>query len=166
MMDVSDGLVLDASRLAAASDVSIAARQRRARRRPRLGAPGGEDHALLATFPPTRRCRRASGAIGRVQARGEHAVLVDGRPHERQRRLGPLPRLGLARDRMTHDRAVLFLARRPEDQGVPSAAIARLVTALDAIPHVHTLTVVRHGHVVAELRGRRTSAMRPTRSTP
>ena len=39
---------------------------------------------------------------------------------------------------------------RPEDQGVPSAAIARLVTALDGIPHVHTLTAVRHGHVVAE----------------
>ncbi len=39
---------------------------------------------------------------------------------------------------------------RPEDQGVPSAAIARFVTALDDIPHVHTLTVVRHGHVIAE----------------
>ncbi len=39
---------------------------------------------------------------------------------------------------------------RPDDQGVPTAAIARLVAALDDIPHVHTLTVVRHGHVVAE----------------
>jgi CubicO group peptidase (beta-lactamase class C family) len=39
---------------------------------------------------------------------------------------------------------------RPEDQGVPSGALARLVQALDEIDHVHTLTVVRHGHVVAE----------------
>lgn len=39
---------------------------------------------------------------------------------------------------------------RPEDQGIPSAALARLVGALDGIDHVHTLTVVRHGHVVAE----------------
>ena len=38
----------------------------------------------------------------------------------------------------------------PETQGIPAAALARLVTALDEIPHVHTLTVVRHGHVVAE----------------
>ncbi|MCC2032397.1 serine hydrolase domain-containing protein [Microbacterium allomyrinae] len=39
---------------------------------------------------------------------------------------------------------------RPEDQGVPSAALARLVTALDEIQHVHTATVIRHGHVVLE----------------
>src|SRR5688572_29957631 len=39
---------------------------------------------------------------------------------------------------------------RPEDQGVPSAALARLVSALDAIEHVHTVTVIRHGHVVLE----------------
>ncbi|KAF2414094.1 hypothetical protein B1729_06625 [Microbacterium sp. B35-04] len=37
---------------------------------------------------------------------------------------------------------------RPEDQGVPTAALARLVSALDAIEHVHTVTVIRHGHVV------------------
>jgi CubicO group peptidase (beta-lactamase class C family) len=39
---------------------------------------------------------------------------------------------------------------RPEEQGVPSAALARLVAAFDAIEHVHTATVVRHGHVVLE----------------
>ena len=45
----------------------------------------------------------------------------------------------------------LLLPRsRPEDQGLPSAAVARLVGALDLIPHVHTLTVARHGRVVAE----------------
>lgn len=38
----------------------------------------------------------------------------------------------------------------PGAQGIPSAAIARLMAALDGIPHVHTLTLVRHGHVVAE----------------
>lgn len=47
---------------------------------------------------------------------------------------------------MTH----LLPRARPEDQGVPAAAIARFVRALDDIPHVHTMTVVRHGHVVAE----------------
>jgi len=39
---------------------------------------------------------------------------------------------------------------RPDDQGVPTAALARLVTALDTIEHVHTVTVIRHGHVVLE----------------
>lgn len=33
---------------------------------------------------------------------------------------------------------------------MPSAAISRLIGALDRIPHIHTLTVVRHGHVIAE----------------
>jgi CubicO group peptidase (beta-lactamase class C family) len=47
---------------------------------------------------------------------------------------------------MTH----LLPRSRPEAQGVPAAAVARLVAALDDIPHVHTLTVVRHGHVIAE----------------
>jgi len=38
----------------------------------------------------------------------------------------------------------------PERQSVPSAAISRLIAALDDIPHVHTLTVLRHGHVIAD----------------
>ncbi|MBD3941579.1 serine hydrolase [Microbacterium sp. NEAU-LLC] len=38
----------------------------------------------------------------------------------------------------------------PEQQGIPTAAIERLVAALGGISHLHTLTVVRHGHVVAE----------------
>jgi CubicO group peptidase (beta-lactamase class C family) len=38
----------------------------------------------------------------------------------------------------------------PESQSVPSAAISRLIAALDGIDHVHTLTVVRHGHVITE----------------
>ena len=46
--------------------------------------------------------------------------------------------------------SLLLPRSRPEEQGLPSAAVARLIAALDLIPHVHTLTVARHGHVVAE----------------
>jgi len=38
----------------------------------------------------------------------------------------------------------------PEQQSLPTAAIERLVAALGRIDHVHTVTVVRHGHVVGE----------------
>jgi CubicO group peptidase (beta-lactamase class C family) len=38
----------------------------------------------------------------------------------------------------------------PESQGVASAAVAAVVAGLDAIAHVHTVTIVRHGHVIAE----------------
>lgn len=38
----------------------------------------------------------------------------------------------------------------PEQQSVPTAALERLVAALGRIRHVHTVTVVRHGHVVGE----------------
>lgn len=38
----------------------------------------------------------------------------------------------------------------PEQQSVPASAIAQLIAELDRLEHVHTLTVVRHGHVVAE----------------
>ncbi|MFE5410611.1 serine hydrolase domain-containing protein [Microbacterium sp. NPDC056569] len=47
---------------------------------------------------------------------------------------------------MTH----LLPRSTPERQSVRSAAISRLIAALDGISHIHTLTVVRHGHVVAE----------------
>lgn len=78
MMDVSDGLVLDARRIAAASGVAIdfdcAA----------VGSAdaltGGEDHALLACFPPLTSLPKGFRAIGRV-APGE-GVLVDGVPFD------------------------------------------------------------------------------------
>ncbi|WP_313354365.1 thiamine-phosphate kinase [Microbacterium sp.] len=84
MMDVSDGLALDASRLADASGVTIALSGAAldelafgGDRGRALG--GGEDHGLLATFP--------AGAvpagferIGTVTARADAPVLVDGRP--------------------------------------------------------------------------------------
>ncbi len=79
MMDVSDGLALDAARMADASDVTIAfdGAMLGPDRERALG--GGEDHALLATFPegvlpPGFR------VIGRVRERGPDAVLCDDAP--------------------------------------------------------------------------------------
>ena len=79
MMDVSDGLALDARRLAEASgvvlDLDAAA----------VGSPlalmGGEDHALLATFPEGAALPEGFRVIGRVRA-GEPGVRVDGRAYE------------------------------------------------------------------------------------
>jgi thiamine-monophosphate kinase len=80
MMDVSDGLVLDASRLAAASGVTVAIDSARLRPDAESALTGGEDHALLATFPPERTPPRGFRAIGRVLGRGDEAVLIDGQP--------------------------------------------------------------------------------------
>lgn len=78
MMDVSDGLLLDATRLADASDVTVAldpfddARDLR----------GGEDHALLATFPAGAELPEGFRIIGVVRPRQGVPVLVDGHePH-------------------------------------------------------------------------------------
>lgn len=78
MMDLSDGLVLDARRMAKASGVSIDISSQ-AFDNPAAALEGGEDHGLLATF---------SGAlpdgfrpIGRVVAQAEQPVLVDGREY-------------------------------------------------------------------------------------
>ncbi|NLA66364.1 MAG: thiamine-phosphate kinase [Leucobacter sp.] len=94
MMDVSDGLSLDAARLAAASDgtlafdsvaltaafgvqggqaVSVAAM-----------LTGGEDHGLLATFDRAAALPEPFTAIGEVRQRGGGgaAVLLDGVPYE------------------------------------------------------------------------------------
>lgn len=79
MMDVSDGLALDARRLAAASGVTIAL-DGAALPAPRERAlAGGEDHALLATFPPG---MPPSGfrRIGEVRERGADDLLCDGLP--------------------------------------------------------------------------------------
>ncbi|MFC0196037.1 thiamine-phosphate kinase, partial [Microbacterium arthrosphaerae] len=42
---------------------------------------GGEDHALLATFPVGRALPHGFTRIGSVHARGADRVLVDGRPY-------------------------------------------------------------------------------------
>ncbi|RWR18452.1 thiamine-phosphate kinase [Microbacterium enclense] len=78
MMDVSDGLALDAERLADASGVTIAFDSAALGEDPARALGGGEDHGFLVTFPagtvgPGRR-------VGTVERRGEIAVTVDGRP--------------------------------------------------------------------------------------
>lgn len=80
MLDVSDGLLLDAERIALASGVRFlldgsALGEGEARR---FALTTGEDHALLACFPPGE-LPAPFRAIGRVDA-GEPAVLVDGEP--------------------------------------------------------------------------------------
>ena len=84
MMDVSDGLLLDAFRLAEASGVSIAIESEAvpvadvARRLDCLR--WGDDYQLLFTLPP--RCRLAISAtrIGTVEARGFAPLFLDGEP--------------------------------------------------------------------------------------
>jgi thiamine-monophosphate kinase len=98
MMDISDGLLLDARRMAEASGVIVhldAQSPALARPAARL-APladvlgrdatawvltGGEDHALLATFPQNMPLTSGFAPIGRVAGAGGSApgVLLDGR---------------------------------------------------------------------------------------
>ncbi len=78
MMDISDGLVLDATRLADASGVTIALDSATLGDDPDRALGGGEDHGFLVTFaaeadPLGRR-------VGTVVARGSVAVTVDDRP--------------------------------------------------------------------------------------
>jgi len=84
MMDVSDSLALDASRLARASGVDLLLKgsllDHTGRRLDDI-LYGGEDHALLATFPPEAPLPAAFRPIGRV-AEGRGRVLLDGRPLE------------------------------------------------------------------------------------
>ena len=95
MIDVSDGLVQDAGHLADASGVVVSLETARIA----VDAPvaeaaaafnadplgwvlgGGDDHALLATFPAGRVLPEGFVAIGAVSA-GDPAVLVDGAPWE------------------------------------------------------------------------------------
>lgn len=79
MMDLSDGLGLDARRLADASGVTLALDGATLGEDVGRALGGGEDHGLLATFP--------AGAlppgfrrIGVVEERGSDAVTCDGAP--------------------------------------------------------------------------------------
>lgn len=82
MMDVSDGLVLDASRLAAASGITIQLESDALGADPASALSGGEDHALLATFPPRATLPYGFRMVGRVGERSDHGVLVDGEPYD------------------------------------------------------------------------------------
>lgn len=94
MMDVSDGLSLDASRLAESSRVTVsfdsdrlleAFGSQRGQSVPiRSMLTGGEDHGLLATFPPSVQLPAGFERIGDVlDPRADGAtVLLDGVPFE------------------------------------------------------------------------------------
>jgi len=77
MLDLSDGLALDARRIAAASAVALDLDSAAVGSREALD--GGEDHSLLATFPAGAELPGGFRPIGRVVA-GE-GVLVDGAPY-------------------------------------------------------------------------------------
>lgn len=79
MMDVSDGLALDAGRLAEASGVTLSFVSSALGSDPARALTGGEDHAMLATFPPG---MLAPGfrVIGEVLERSTEGVMCDGQP--------------------------------------------------------------------------------------
>jgi thiamine-monophosphate kinase len=98
MMDISDGLVRDGARMAAASHAVLdldpaALKELAAPLQPAaalLGADpfdwvlgGGEDHSLLATFPPGVQLPHGFTAIGSVEASAptnSTGVTIAGRP--------------------------------------------------------------------------------------
>ncbi|KDA05747.1 thiamine-monophosphate kinase [Microbacterium sp. CH12i] len=79
MMDVSDGLALDAGRLASASGVTFDFERAALGDNPERALAGGEDHGLLATFPPGV-LPPGFRIIGTVREAGAEGVLCDGAP--------------------------------------------------------------------------------------
>ncbi|MCU1425761.1 MAG: thiL [Microbacteriaceae bacterium] len=77
MLDLSDGLALDARRLAFASGAAVELSSAAVGSREALD--GGEDHSLLATFPPDAELPEGFRIIG-VVVDGS-GVLVDGQPY-------------------------------------------------------------------------------------
>lgn len=85
MMDVSDGLLLDARRLAAASGVSVAIDRAAvpiatSEDRRDEALRWGDDYALLLTLPAGTAPPVPLYRIGIVLARGSEALLLDGQP--------------------------------------------------------------------------------------
>jgi len=93
MMDVSDGLLLDAARMARASAVSLAI--------DRLAVPiatpeqrrdealrWGDDYQLLFTAPAEARLPVPAHRIGTAQAQGTAPIMLDGQPLHETDRLG------------------------------------------------------------------------------
>ncbi|MCC6270608.1 MAG: thiamine-phosphate kinase [Microbacteriaceae bacterium] len=83
MLDISDGLSIDASRIAGASGVAIDFDGSTLGDDVSLALGGGEDHSLLATFPAGARLPGRFRAIGRVVERSDeaHTICVDGEPY-------------------------------------------------------------------------------------
>ncbi|PPL19004.1 thiamine-phosphate kinase [Microterricola pindariensis] len=84
MLDVSDGLALDATRIARASGVLIDFDSAALGEHPESALGGGEDHSLLACFPAGAELPTGFRPIGRVLElpAGEPAgITVDGAPH-------------------------------------------------------------------------------------
>ena len=80
MLDLSDGLAIDSARLARASGVGINFAMAALGDDPALALGGGEDHSLLATFPPGVVLPAEFRRIG-VCVDGE-GLTVDGSPHD------------------------------------------------------------------------------------
>lgn len=78
MLDVSDGLAIDARRIADASGVQLDLDSAAVGSAASL--TGGEAHALLATFPADAALPSGFRAIGRVEA--GRGVTVDGQPYD------------------------------------------------------------------------------------
>lgn len=83
MLDLSDGLAIDAARIARASGVAIDFDRAALGADPGVALGGGEDHSLLATFPPHTVLPGSFRAIGRVTKPREDSALVclNGEPH-------------------------------------------------------------------------------------
>lgn len=80
MLDISDGLAIDAGRIARASEVALDFAASELGPDPELALGGGEDHSLLACFPPDVALPGGFRRIGTVVAGS--GVLVDGKPHD------------------------------------------------------------------------------------
>jgi thiamine monophosphate kinase len=79
MIDLSDGLAIDARRLAAASGVCVDLDSSALGEDPGSALAGGEDHSLLATFPPGAVPPPGFVAIGTV--RSGRGLALDGEPN-------------------------------------------------------------------------------------
>jgi thiamine-monophosphate kinase len=83
MLDLSDGLAIDAARLAAASGVGIDLEGSSLGPDPAMALGGGEDHSLLATFPPGTSLPGGFRVVGVVVEEPVGVIRTDGRPVER-----------------------------------------------------------------------------------
>lgn len=78
MIDLSDGLAIDANRVARASGVAIDFNSSALGDDPSLALGGGEDHSLLATFPAAPTGAAAAGPVPAQEARLVSAVALPG----------------------------------------------------------------------------------------